>query len=90
MTIKDWDDPRGVGFRRQIDLEPLRDPMENGGLKLLIEILRDVHHNYSCLMVENEANHGTSYAGENIPNQLYYLKILAEAFEKIREKAIKA
>ena len=81
MTIND------CGKDVKIDLKHLKDPIEFGGLKVLIDILRGIQHEYSILIIDNYKNGGS--LDDDFECQLLYLKILSEAFEKIREDAIR-
>jgi hypothetical protein len=59
--------------------------------ELLVKILRQIHHNYSILNINEmtnalnnkELNCG-SYS-ESIPNELFILKVLADSLETIKE-----
>lgn len=92
MLVRDDDNPYDKKpihlINKQIDLSPLKDVIENGGLKILINELREIHHTYSCLIMENVMNDKTGYLSEDMLSHLFYLKTLAEAFEKVREFAI--
>ena len=58
---------------------------------LLVKILREVHHNYSILNINEMTaalnRHQPSIAdySESIPNELHYLKALADSIETVRE-----
>jgi hypothetical protein len=58
---------------------------------LLVKILREVHHNYSVMNINEMTaalnKHEPSIAdySESIPNELYILKFLADSIEAVRE-----
>jgi hypothetical protein len=59
--------------------------------ELLVKILREVHHNYSVMNINEMtaalSKHEPSFLdySESIPNELYILKALADAIEAVRE-----
>jgi hypothetical protein len=81
MTLKDYGDH---GKEKQMDLSPLRDIIECGGLEVLVEALRDTHQGYICALMESsDVLH--DFVAEEIPHQLFCLKELADAFGKVKE-----
>lgn len=61
---------------------------------LLVKILREVHHNYSCLNISemtaalNKQQLSIADYSESIPNELYILKTLADAIEQVKEVSV--
>jgi len=59
--------------------------------ELLVKILREVHHNYSVMNINemaaalNQHEPRISHYSESIPNELYILKTLADAIEAVKE-----
>ena len=58
---------------------------------LLVKLLRQVHHNYSVLNIQEQVkalNERKVFCGsysESIPNELYILKTLADCIEAVKE-----
>ena len=58
---------------------------------LLVKILREVHHNYSVMNINemtaalNKHEQSINNYSESLPNELYILKTLADAIEAVRE-----
>lgn len=61
---------------------------------LLVKILREVHHNYSILNINemtaalNKQQLSIADYSESIPNELYILKTLADAIEQVKEVSV--
>ena len=59
--------------------------------ELLVKILRQIHHNYSILNINemttalNKKELSCGIYSESIPNELYILKALADSIESIKE-----
>lgn len=59
--------------------------------ELLVKILRQVHHNYSIMNINemtaalNRKELSLATYSEDIPNELHYLKALADSIEAIKE-----
>ena len=71
------------------DVTPVIDIIRFESRDLLVKMLRSVHHDYSVMniqeMTEALNKHELSIAtySEDVPNQLYIIKALADAIEKI-------
>ena len=58
---------------------------------LLVRMLRQIHHNYSCMNIDemakalNNFKPTVSRYSESIPNELYIIKTLADSIEAVRE-----
>ena len=61
---------------------------------LLVKLLRQIHHNYSVLNINemtkalNDYKPTVSKYSEGIPNELYILKTLADCIEAVKEVSI--
>ena len=75
------------GRDRKYNLSPLVDILECGGIKSLVDILRDVHHNYASVLISCSENDIAGYIDESVPDQLFYLKALADSLEEVQEVA---
>lgn len=77
--VKQWD------FSEILKLIQFESP------QLVVKILRTIHHNYSCLnlaemaTVLNRHTPTINNYSDQIPNELYFLKSIADAIESIKK-----
>lgn len=72
------------------DFTPLIELVQFNGIELIVKIMRQVHHNYALLNIEEMTNalnsHKTTLGSysESIPAELYFLKEFADRIEDIK------
>ncbi len=79
-----WSD-RPQRLNRQIDLSPLRSVIENDGLTSLVRTLRDIHHDYVSVLIENDLYGEINHIDEACKDELDVLKMLADALDDVWE-----
>jgi hypothetical protein len=70
----------------EYDLSRLKNIIECGGMNVIVSTLRDIHHSYAQLML-NEAIWGKNDLDTRAQEQLFYLKELADDFDYIYSEA---
>jgi hypothetical protein len=71
------------------DVTPVIDIIRFEGKDLLVKMLRSIHHDYSVMNVQematalNRHEQSISIYSEEVPNQLYIIKALADSIEGI-------
>lgn len=72
------------------DVTPVIDVIRYNGKELLVKMLRDIHHDLASINIAemtrylNSPHNRVSTFSEAVPNQLYFLKELADAVDNIK------